>query len=104
MDVSLQSRAEQLANEFASQATTIEELDELMRLMMKSGLERMLDTEMDVHLCRLPLASIGRLLRTCSYSIPALLSIADSLTPYSRQNSASSTTSMRRSPDSNAPS
>jgi transposase-like protein len=52
MDVSLQSRAEQLANEFASQSTTIEELNELMRLMMKSGLERMLDTEMDVHLGR----------------------------------------------------
>jgi transposase-like protein len=52
MDVSLQSRAEQLANEFAGQATTVEELNELMRLMMKSGLERMLNTEMDVHLGR----------------------------------------------------
>jgi len=52
MDVSLQSRAEQLANEFAGQATTVKELNELMRLMMKSGLERMLNTEMDVHLGR----------------------------------------------------
>jgi transposase-like protein len=52
MDVSLQSRAEQLASEFAGQATTVEELNELMRLMMKSGLERMLNTEMDVHLGR----------------------------------------------------
>jgi transposase-like protein len=52
MDVSLQSRAEQLANEFAGQATTVEELNEFMRLMMKSGLERMLNTEMDVHLGR----------------------------------------------------
>jgi putative transposase len=58
MDVSLQSRAEQLANEFASQATTVEELNELMRLMMKSGLERMLDTEMDVHLGRRSVASV----------------------------------------------
>jgi transposase-like protein len=52
MDAVLQSRAEELATEFAGQATTVEELNELMRLMMKSGLERMLDTEMDVHLGR----------------------------------------------------
>ena len=54
MDAMLQSRAEQLATEFAGQATTVEELNELMRVMMKSGLERMLDTEMDVHLGRRP--------------------------------------------------
>lgn len=52
MDDSLQLRAEKLASEFAESATTIGELNELMRLMMKSGLERMLDTEMDVHLGR----------------------------------------------------
>ena len=52
MDASFQSRAEQLANEFAGQATTVEELNGLIRLMMKSGLERMLNTEMDVHLGR----------------------------------------------------
>src|SRR4030042_338738 len=40
MDVSLQSRAEQLANEFAGQATTVEELNQLMRLMMKCGVRR----------------------------------------------------------------
>ena len=56
MDALLQSRAQRLAAEFASQATTVEELNELMRLMMKSGLERMLDTEMDVHLGRRPAA------------------------------------------------
>jgi transposase-like protein len=38
----------------ASQATTIQDLNGLMRLMMKSALERMLDTEMDVHLGRRP--------------------------------------------------
>jgi len=54
MDASFQSRAEQLASEFAGQATTVEELNGLMRLMMKSGLERMLNTEMDVHLGRRP--------------------------------------------------
>jgi transposase-like protein len=52
MDEKLQARAEQLAQEFAGSATTIGELNQLMRLMMRSGLERMLDTEMDVHLGR----------------------------------------------------
>ena len=52
MDASLQKRAEQLATEFASQARTAEDLNGLMRLMMKSALERMLNTEMDVHLGR----------------------------------------------------
>ena len=52
MDASIESKAEKLAAEFATQATTVEELNSLMRLMMKSGLERMLDTEMDVHLGR----------------------------------------------------
>jgi transposase-like protein len=52
MDASLQKRAEQLATEFASQARTAEDLNGLMRLMMKSALERMLNAEMDVHLGR----------------------------------------------------
>ena len=68
MDALLQSRAQQLATEFASQATSIEELNELMRLMMKSGLERMLDTEMDVHLGRRPVADGAR---TSSPALPA---------------------------------
>jgi putative transposase len=38
----------------ASQATTAEDLNGLMRLMMKSALERMLNSEMDVHLGRRP--------------------------------------------------
>lgn len=54
MDGSFRERAEQLATEFAGQATTVEELNGLMRLMLKSGLERMLDTELDVHLGRRP--------------------------------------------------
>lgn len=55
MDASWQKRAEQLATEFASQARTAEDLNGLMRLMMKSALERMLNTELDVHLGRRPL-------------------------------------------------
>jgi transposase-like protein len=52
MDASFRKRAEQLATEFASQAQTTEDLNGLMRLMMKSALERMLNTELDVHLGR----------------------------------------------------
>jgi putative transposase len=52
MDANLRSRAEQLAGDFANQATTIDDLNGLMRLMVKSALERMLNTELDVHLGR----------------------------------------------------
>src|SRR5436305_3105318 len=52
MDASLRSRAEQLASEMAGEARTIDDLNGLMRLMMKSALERMLNTELDVHLGR----------------------------------------------------
>ena len=61
MDASLKSQVEQLALECAGEATTIEELNELIRLMMKSGLERMLDTEMDVHLGRRPAPTLAEL-------------------------------------------
>ena len=50
MDATLRTRAEALASEMASQAQTAEDLNSLMRLMMKSALERMLNTEMDIHL------------------------------------------------------
>ena len=56
MDDALQSRVEVLAREIAGQTRTIEDVNGLMRLMMKSALERMLDTEMDVHLGRRPLS------------------------------------------------
>jgi putative transposase len=52
MDAILQARAEQLAREFANQHHTAEDLNGLMRLMMKTALERMLNTELDVHLGR----------------------------------------------------
>lgn len=52
MDAFLQERVEQLASDFAVQGRTAEDLNGLMRLMMKSALERMLNTEMDVHLGR----------------------------------------------------
>jgi putative transposase len=52
MDASLTQRAQELAGEIAFQAKTVDDLNGLMRLMMKSALERMLNTEMDVHLGR----------------------------------------------------
>jgi putative transposase len=52
MDAILKSQAEQLANELATQVTTLDDLNGLMRTMMKTALERMLNTEMDVHLGR----------------------------------------------------
>jgi transposase-like protein len=59
MDVALQARAEQLAEEFAAQASTAADLNGLMRLMMKSALERMLNTEMDFHLGRRPMGGVA---------------------------------------------
>jgi putative transposase len=56
MDAKLTDKAEQLATEIATQAKTLEDLNGLMKLMMKSALERMLNTELDVHLGRKRLA------------------------------------------------
>ena len=48
MDATLKLKAEQLAGDIASQAQTLDDLNGLLRTLMKSALERMLDTEMDV--------------------------------------------------------
>ena len=58
MDATLRLKAEQLAGDFASQAKTLDDLNGLMRTLMKSALERMLDTEMDVHLERRTIAAL----------------------------------------------
>ena len=55
MDAILTGKAEQLATEIATQAKTLDDLNGLIKLMMKSALERMLDTELDVHLGRMRL-------------------------------------------------
>ena len=52
MDAKLTIKAEQLAREIASQAKTLDDLNGLLKLMMSSAIERMLDTEMSVHLGR----------------------------------------------------
>jgi len=52
MDATLERKVEKLAREIAEDAKTIGDVNGVLRLMMKSTLERMLDTEMDVHLRR----------------------------------------------------
>ena len=49
-------KAKQLASEIATRAETLDDLNGLIKSMMKSALERMLDTEMAVHLGRQRLA------------------------------------------------
>src|ERR1700686_4410010 len=59
MEDSLRTRAELLASEIAGQAKTAEDLNRLMRMMMKTALGRMVNSEMDVHLGRKALAPGG---------------------------------------------
>lgn len=59
MEACLIQKTEALAAEIATQATTLEELNGVMRSLMKSALERMLDTEIDVHLGRRTLSALS---------------------------------------------
>lgn len=54
MDRELKKKAETLALEMASEASTLEELNGLLRTLMKSALEQMLSTAMERHLGRSP--------------------------------------------------
>ena len=78
MDAALKTQAEKLACDMATQATTVDDLNGLLRTMIKSALERMLNTEMDVHLGRraLPVASDGAV--SLSDAAPSLDSPASS--------------------------
>jgi putative transposase len=58
MDATLKLKADQLAGDIAAQAQTLDDLNGLLRTLMKSALERMLDTEMDVHLGRKTIAAL----------------------------------------------
>jgi putative transposase len=62
MDANLKRNVDQLVSDITSQTQTLDDLNALFRSLMKSALERMLDTEMNAHLGRqtpspLPLAS-----------------------------------------------
>ena len=50
MDATLKQRTQELASELATQSSTIEDLNAAMRELMKSALEKMLNTELDVPL------------------------------------------------------
>lgn len=50
MDADVQAKTEDLANEIATQAKTLEDLNGVLRSLMKSALERMLGTELRLHL------------------------------------------------------
>ena len=52
MDAIVMKKANELAEELAGKATTLEDLNGVMRSLMKSALERMLNTELEVHLGR----------------------------------------------------
>src|SRR5271166_1306721 len=87
MDDALQGRVEVLAREIAGQARTIEDVNGLMRLLMKSALERMLDTEMDVHLERRPAAdsaALAAVAATAPTALPAVETEPSQKTPNRR--------------------
>lgn len=52
MDANLTKRTEELAKELATKTSTLDELNGVMRSLMKTTLERMLNTELEVHLGR----------------------------------------------------
>lgn len=83
MDASFKLKAEQLAGEIATQAQTLDDLNGLMRTLMKSALERMLDSEMDVHLGHKKIVALAPEKTQASN---------DSTTPANRRNGHSSKT------------
>jgi putative transposase len=54
MDAMLERKVEELAREVAEDSRTIADVNGVLRRLMKATMERMLDTEMDVHLGRRP--------------------------------------------------
>lgn len=52
MDAELTKKADELALELAREANSLDDLNGAMRSLMKTALERMLDSELDVHLGR----------------------------------------------------
>jgi putative transposase len=90
MDATLKLKAEQLAGEFANQAQSLDDLNGLMRGLMKSALERMLDSEMDVHLGRKKIAALAT--ESASTDDPAATPTATPTVSANRRNGHSSKT------------
>jgi putative transposase len=76
MDANLKLKVEQLVSDITSQAQTLDDLNGLFRSLLKSALERMLDTELDVHLGRKALPALT----------PDAATISDSDAPKNRRN------------------
>jgi putative transposase len=60
MDAIFTEKVERLAREIGADAKTLADLNGLIKLMLKSALERMLDTEMDAHLGRAGVPGLDR--------------------------------------------
>lgn len=97
MDAVLTKKADELAKEFAGQATTLEELNNAMRALMKTALESMLNTELDVHLGRASLAGQASLAENTLADAAEKGALTDSMTdvtdgsskPRNRRNGTS---------------
>lgn len=89
MDATVMQKTEELARELAGQATTLEELNGVMRSLMKTALERMLNTELEVHLGRgsnaAPVAA-GLAAGLASAAPPATLGAEPAGQPRNRKN------------------
>jgi transposase-like protein len=59
MDAIVMKKAHELAEELAGQATTLEDLNGVMRSLMKATLERMLNTELEVYLGRVSNSAVA---------------------------------------------
>ena len=77
MDAIVMKKANELAAELAGQATTLEDLNGVMRSLMKSALERMLNTELEVHLGRVSNSAVA---------LPAISPIPEAVEGSQRRN------------------
>lgn len=87
MDANMSKRATELAHELVGQATTVAELNDVMRSLMKSALERMLNSELNAHLGRgesTPPESLAD-----SHAVPAAGESGANPKPRNRKNGTS---------------
>ena len=96
MDAMLTRKAEELALEMATQATTLDELNGLMRSLMKTALEHKLNTELNVHLGRMSEGVAATLVEAREEVPPE--SGSDGPSPRNRKNGFSPKTIQRRFP------